>query len=340
MSSVMPKTPAELKTRRRGAPDLDAVVALDTAIGGRARRAYFERRLAQAQRMPQLHAQFAVEERGALVGCVLGRVLEGEFGRTDRALRLEVINVAAGARGRGAGRALVRALEDEARRRDATELRTAALWTDHAMLRFLDAGGWRLGRNQILEGTLGEVDLGSAREAPVASPDEERAGDPNDYGAPSAGNYEALARDRVELRALHQADLDGVARIDRRLTGHDRSAYLRNTLGEALADAGIRISLAAVVDGGLAGFLMARVDLGDFGRTAPAAVLDTVGVDPLRQGQGIGHALLSQLFVNLGALRVERVETLVALRDQRLFGFLVRAGFRASDRLDFVRPLG
>ncbi|OGA28466.1 MAG: hypothetical protein A3F77_08165 [Betaproteobacteria bacterium RIFCSPLOWO2_12_FULL_67_28] len=148
-----------------------------------------------------------------------------------------------------------------------------------------------------------------------------------------------MARDLTEVRALNAADLDGVARIDRRLTGGDRSRYLRHAIDEALAESGIRVSLAAIVDGSLAGYVMARVDLGDFGRTAPVAILDTLGVDPLRQGHGIGRALLSQLLVNLAALRVERVETVVALRNVALLAFFVRAGFAPAERLAFVKPL-
>jgi len=47
-------------------------------------------------------------------------------------------------------------------------------------------------------------------------------------------------------------------------------------------------------------------------RTEPVAVLDTIGVDPAYAHHGVGHALMSQLFGNLGALQVDRVETVVA----------------------------
>ena len=339
MSSRSPMPTADLKTRPLGADDLAAVVAIDAAEGAQPRRRYLERRLAQALRFPELHAQFAVEANGKLSGFVLGRLLEGEFGQTEPGLRLEEIGVRTEARGRGTGRTLIAALEDWGRQRGALEMRTTALWTQHAMLRFLEADGWRLGRNQVLDCVIGEEELGSAREQPLASPDEERPGDANDYSARGANDFEALARDLTEVRALNAADLDGVARIDRRLTGGDRSRYLRHAIDEALAESGIRVSLAAIVDGSLAGYVMARVDLGDFGRTAPVAILDTLGVDPLRQGHGIGRALLSQLLVNLAALRVERVETVVALRNVALLAFFVRAGFAPAERLAFFKPL-
>jgi len=85
---------------------------------------------------------------------------------------------------------------------------------------------------------------------------------------------------------------------------------------------------------------MARTDLGDYGRVEPVAVVDTIGVDPAYAHRGIGHALMSQLFANLGALRIERVETIVAPHDFGLLGFLYDVGFGPSQRLPFVRRLG
>jgi len=84
---------------------------------------------------------------------------------------------------------------------------------------------------------------------------------------------------------------------------------------------------------------MARADLGDFGRSEPVAVIDTLGVDPEYARRGVGRALVSQLFANLGALRVERVETIVPLADLALLGFLYSMGFAARERLSFTRSL-
>ena len=65
----------------------------------------------------------------------------------------------------------------------------------------------------------------------------------------------------------------------------------------------------------------------------------TIGVDPEYANRGVGRAMLSQLFANLGALRVERVETITAPRDQALLGFLFDAGFVPSQRLAFTRAV-
>jgi ribosomal protein S18 acetylase RimI-like enzyme len=84
---------------------------------------------------------------------------------------------------------------------------------------------------------------------------------------------------------------------------------------------------------------MAGVDFGDFGRTEPVAVIDLLGVDPGFTGAGIGSALLSQLFVNLEALRVERVATVVERDNFGLLEFFYRAGFASSQRLSFLKQL-
>jgi predicted N-acetyltransferase YhbS len=328
-----------ITTRPLAAADLDAVVAIDATIVGRSRRSYFERRLAMALREPKLHAQFAVDEGGGLAGYVLGRVLEGEFGRNEPAMRLEVIGVRPEARGRGIGPALEQALEGSARHRGLREMRTGASWRDHAMLGFLDAAGYRVGSNHVIDCRLSEARLGSSGEEPLEIEERDRPGDRNDYGAEAPNHFEHLARDLAEVRSLAEGDLEAVTRIDRRLTGHDRSAYMRRKLEEALTESAIRISLVALKDGTAAGYLMAAADYGDFGRAEPVAVIDTIGVDPNFSHAGVGRALLSQLFINLGALRVERVESVVAKEHFDLLGFFYRAGFGPSQRLAFVKGL-
>jgi ribosomal protein S18 acetylase RimI-like enzyme len=288
--------------------DLDAVVSIDASLAGRSRSAYFERRLAAAQRDPERHLQLAVEEDGALAGFMLGRALEGEFGRSEPEVRLEAFGVAAAAQGRGLGAALAAAFEEAAARHGLREIRSAALWREHALLGFFDRAGFRLAPVHVLE-------------------------------RPTAPDLAPQARDAYDVRVLQEGDIEGVARIDRRHTGRDRREYLRRALREALADSAVRVSLAAHVDGGVAGFLMARMDYGDFGRAEPVAVIDTVGVDPLRARQGIGQALLSQLLLNLGAIGVERAETVVAPGNLELLGFFCRAGFSPSERLSFLKQL-
>jgi ribosomal protein S18 acetylase RimI-like enzyme len=159
------------------------------------------------------------------------------------------------------------------------------------------------------------------------------------YGGEAAPDYGPLARDRIPVRSMAEGDLHALVAIDRRITGLDRAAYFKRKLADALTESDVRVSLVAELDTVPVGFIMARVDLGEFGRVETTAVIDTIGVDPDYQNKGVGRALVSQLLANLGTLRVEKVRTEVDWQDHDLLAYLDRNGFRPSQQLCFDQPL-
>ena len=330
--------PREATLRALSKQDLAAVVEIDAALIGRPRRDYFERRLKAALREPALHLQLAMEEGGRLRGFVLARTLEGEFGRMEPALRLQVIGIEPGSQRHGYGRCLLAELEAHALRQGIRALRTQAHWKYHGMLSFLDRAGFELDRNHVIDCEVHAGRIVAGDDAILASGAPGASGEIN-YAAPSANDFETLARDCADVRSLRHEDLADVARIDRRLTGRDRGPYIARQIEEALCDSAVRVSLAAHHDGAVVGYVAANVDFGDVGRTEPTAIIDTLAVEPERAGTGIGAALVSQLLVNLMALHVERVETEVARDRLDLLAFFYRLGFAPSARLGFVKRL-
>lgn len=314
--------------------DFEDCVAIDARIVGRTRRAYFERRLHAAAGSPEDHVQFAAVADGALAGYVLARRMRGEFGRAEPGLRVEAVGVRPERQRCGIGVRLLGALARWGANHGVRQLRTTAPWRDHAMLAFLDRVGFELGDRVI------DCAVEPDRLSPTAPQDDDAdQGREANYGVPPRRDFAALGRDRVEPCSLAMEDLPGIQSIDRAITGRDRSEYLAGLVDEAIADSGVRVSLVARRGGRVAGFLMARTDFGDFGRTEPIAVIDTIGVDRALAGAGIGAALLSQLFLNLNALGVQRVETVVAAENRDLLAFFHKAGFRTGDRLAFVKHL-
>jgi ribosomal protein S18 acetylase RimI-like enzyme len=329
----------DVELRPLASGDFDDAVAIDAAILGRRRRAYFEGRLKAALKAPGDHVQFAAVREGRLAGSVLARRMGGEFGRTEPALRLETIGVWPDRRGRGIGMRLLGELERWALKHEIRQIRTTSDWRNHSLLRFLDRTGFELGRNQIIDCAVHAGQLGQLETADAVTPRGRRSeGAEVDYGAPASNDFEALARDRAEVRGLAPGDLQDIIAIDREITGRSRESYLTRLFEEALNDSAIRVSLVAR-QGMTVGFIMAKTDFGDFGRTEPTAVIDTIGVHPQFAGKGTGSAMLSQLFVNLHALRVERVETVVAPENFDLLGFFYKAGFSPSQRLSLVKRL-
>lgn len=330
-----------IRCRRLTPQELETVVALDAANAGHARSFYFERRLKAALAQPALHLQFGAERNGKFAGFMMARHLLGQFGRVEAALRLEAINVAPGEQGHGIGTALLSKLEDEAKRLNVQVIRTTASWRDHGFLKFFDHAGFELGRNLVVDCPVLGHRLAMHEGDKILAPPHLTGFSATevDYSVRPGNDFEALSRDRMDVRTLNAADMGDIVRIDMRVTGRGREPYIQELVDEAMTDSAVRVSLVARVDGIAAGFVMARTDFGDFGRAEPVAVLDTIGVDPDYGHRGVGHALLSQLFVNLEGLRVERVETIVERENFGLLGFLYAVGFGPSQRLGFVKRL-
>jgi ribosomal protein S18 acetylase RimI-like enzyme len=137
----------------------------------------------------------------------------------------------------------------------------------------------------------------------------------------------------VIVRNLRPSDLEAVIALDEKNVGRRREDYFRVKLQQNLVETGIKVSLAAEMDGALVGFLLARVYYGEFGQTEPVAVLDTIDVHPSFRGRSVGAALLDQLRTNLFGLGVSCLRTEVGWDELQLIGFFQHEGFRPAARL-------
>ena len=160
-----------------------------------------------------------------------------------------------------------------------------------------------------------------------------------DYSSPLGDDFDALSRDRVPTRSMEARDLGLLIAIDKKITHQDRRVYYERKLAETLDESAIRVSLVAEHNDTVVGFIMARVDFGEFGRAEPEAVIDTIGVEPLFTHMDVGTAMMSQLLANLSALNIDRVRTEVHWNQYSLLSFLEGCGFTPSHRLSWRRSL-
>lgn len=321
--------------------DLDQVVAIDARITGRPRRGFFEKRLAAALAEPGGFIYVGAAAGMELHGYVFARILEGEFGGTAPVAVLDAIGVDPTRQGAGLGRELMARLDKIMQSKGMHELQTQEVWTNHAFLAFLAGAGFEVAPRRILEIALADAATVGACFTTEPRPEDDgpepESGGELDFSDPSGDRPQALSRDRIPVRSLKPEDLSALVRIDRKITGRDRTVYFERKFAEVLGESGIRVSLVAEVDDRPAGYVMARVDFGEFGRVEPTAVIDTIGVNPDDGHQGIGHALMSQLVANLAMLRIERIRTEVEWDDFALIGFLRTHGFKPSQRIAFSR---
>ncbi len=323
---------ADLQLRSLYRDDLDRISGIEGRITGYSRKGFLEKRFAAAAETPDGFIACAAVRDGNLAGYAFARIQEGEFGARDAVAVLDVIGIEPDAQGKKIGKAVLAEMERRMTARGIGTLRTLVDWGNPAMVRFFSSTGFLLAPVQVLERDTSPLREEIREVGSVEAYARSRMHAGGDY-------YEILSRDRFPVRSLKEDDLAAVVRIDRKLTGRDRSAYYAAKLREMLTESGIRVSLGTEEDGFVVGFVMARVDFGEFGKVDTAAVLDTIGVHPGFAGSGIGRALLSQLFLNLATLQVETVLTQVSPENSNLQRFLYSCGFHPSQRLMLTKTI-
>jgi ribosomal protein S18 acetylase RimI-like enzyme len=154
---------ARRSTRPLSLDDLDAVMAIDRAHTGHARRPFFAKRMAAAARHPDDFIQLGVMWGGALCGFAIARILRGEFGREEAVAVLDAVGVEPQSQECGVGRSLMHELVSSLCARGVRTLHSQADWKDQHLLRFLHASGFVIAPRLALERSVGEP-LGEAVE--------------------------------------------------------------------------------------------------------------------------------------------------------------------------------
>ena len=92
-------------------------------------------------------------------------------------------------------------------------------------------------------------------------------------------------------------------------------------------------------DGTVLGFVMGELYMGEYGIFQEAATLDTIGVDPYYQHQGIGGQLINEFVDHLRKIGVQKINTLVDWNDSKLIHFFSGNQFSPSKTINLERSL-
>ena len=151
--------------------------------------------------------------------------------------------------------------------------------------------------------------------------------------------------DDVVIRPMTELDIDGITRIDERITRQYRPGIWERRVGYYLRrDA--ESSQVAEVAGAIAGFMMGEVRGGEFGLDEPTGWIEFFGVDPDVRGRDLGRKLIDALLAHFRAQGAHIARTMVATTDEDIAGFLKAMQFTPAPltalekRLDRVeKPL-
>jgi GNAT superfamily N-acetyltransferase len=136
--------------------DLERVVAIDRAHTGDSRRHFFAKRFAAAAQRPGEFIQIGVMRGGSLRGFAIARVFSGEFGREPAVAMLDALGVEAQVQETGVGHELMDGLIEAMRRAGVDTLQSQAEWTNHRLMRFFGASGFKLARRVLLQRPVAE----------------------------------------------------------------------------------------------------------------------------------------------------------------------------------------
>jgi len=320
--------------RPLAASDLEAVIAIDMAPTGISRRGYFEKRLVAATDRPKDYVYVGLCDGNNLIGFAFAKLVSGEFGQPGASASLDAIGVDISHINKGFGHQLLEGVEQVLAGKGVEILTSQIEWSNSAMLGFFGGAGFRLAPRLVLARSTDEIppELDEGRD--------DIWDDEPDYSSPDGDAADALSRDRIPVRSMREDDLRKIISIDKAGTGIDRTGYYQRKQHESLHQTGVRVSLVAEQDDYPVGFIMARVDFGEFGHTSPEAEMDSIGVDPGYQGQGVGQALMARLVANLAVLGVETVRTEIGWDDVDLIAYFSAAGFVPAQRVTLARRLG
>lgn len=138
---------------------------------------------------------------------------------------------------------------------------------------------------------------------------------------------------KAKIRKLKLDDLDAIVDIDFRVLGNKRPPYWKQKI-EEMGDEKLSKSLVAELDGTVKGFIMGTVSGWEFGVPNTIGWIDTIGINPDYQHQGLATFLFKSILEEFNKDGVENIYTLVKWEDWDLMSFFKAIGFTRGDMIN------
>ncbi len=142
------------------------------------------------------------------------------------------------------------------------------------------------------------------------------------------------------IRPLVAGDLSRVIEIDENNTGRSRKSFFEKRVDAALQEAKEFIYIAYEENDQVEGYLLARLQQGEFGVVQTVAVLDDIGVSQTCQKKGVGQALMEELVKLTKGKDIHEIRSQVDWSDQSVMHYFAASGFNLAPRYVYEREAG
>jgi ribosomal protein S18 acetylase RimI-like enzyme len=133
--------PSTIKIRLMKAEDFDAVVAIDGKVLQAARPEYYEMKFEKLFKSKDYLpvSLVAEEEKGTVVGFVMGEIYMGEYGIFQEEATLDTIGIDPTYQHKGIGKQLLNEFMDHLRKLGVQKINTLVAWNDSKLIHFFSA---------------------------------------------------------------------------------------------------------------------------------------------------------------------------------------------------------
>ncbi len=142
-----------------------------------------------------------------------------------------------------------------------------------------------------------------------------------------------MTSSKIVIRPMTGTDLEAAIALDNRITGNSRRGFFEKRWAALGGSPDSFVWLVAGQGTQLVGFVSAHVLDGEFGGTAPTAVIDAIGVVPELRNQGVARALMTTLENQLKGRGIVELRTEADWVEHDLVRFFATAGFQLAPSL-------
>ena len=145
----------------------------------------------------------------------------------------------------------------------------------------------------------------------------------------------------VKIRLLEEKDISDVLDIYRANTNasQDEAQELKTTIVGAIECGDPLASLAAEVDGKVAGFMVGMPEIRTYGLGRSIGWIKLLGIHPNYKRKGIGRLLGEAILEHFSNSGIKNVKTLIDWDDRELIPFFQKLGFDKSKMIVLERDM-